>query len=207
VSTETNESPSWGSRLLDTAKSALTSVFPALGAVDAAREFISEAVAQKIRNEASVKAQALISQAHRKVIFSIVWQNGLLMLSLVPVYFLRAQWPFYVAYACVFGYSTYSAYEYRGTIGRLCKTFSVTQTLALEVREAIETELTSRQFFERKAVEWLGPDMKRLAEDVARKLKPDVMMAAFNMAFTLFTAFIAFRVFVIPLLEHRALMH
>jgi hypothetical protein len=192
---------------LGTAKTALTSIFPALGAVDAAREFISDAVAQKIRDEACVKAQALIAQAHRKVIFSIVWQNGLLMLSMVPVYFLRAQWPFYVAYACVFGYSAWSAYEYRGIIWRLCKTRSVTQTLALEVRGAIETELTSRQFYERKAVEWLGPDMKRLADDVARKLKPDVLMAGFNMGFTLLTAFLAFRVFVIPLLEHRALMH
>jgi hypothetical protein len=192
---------------LGTAKTALTSIFPALGAVDAAREFISEAVAQKIREEACIKAQALIAQAHRKVIFSIVWQNGLLMLSLVPVYLLRQPWPFYLGYACVFGYTLYSAYEYRAIIWRLCKTRSVTQTLALEVRGAIETELTSRQFYERKAVEWLGPDMKRLAEDVARKLKPDVMMAAFNMAFTLFTAFLAFRVFVIPLLEHQALMH
>jgi hypothetical protein len=41
---------------LGTAKTALTSIFPALGAVDAAREFISEAVAQKIREEACIKA-------------------------------------------------------------------------------------------------------------------------------------------------------
>jgi hypothetical protein len=207
VSTETKESSSWTSRLLDAAKSTLSSVFPALGAVDAAREFISEAVAQQIRDKACVKAQALIAQAHRKVIFSIVWQNGLLMLSMVPVYFLRSPWPFYLAYACVFGYTLYSAYEYRAIIWRLCKTFSVTRTLALEVREAIETELMEGQLIQRKAVEWLGPDLERLSEDVARKLKPDVMGAAFNMAFTLFMAFIAFRVFVIPLLEHRALMH
>jgi hypothetical protein len=207
VSIETNESSSWTSRLLGAAKSTLSSVFPALGAVDAAREFISEAVAQKIREAASVQAQALIAQAHRKVLFSILWQNGLLMLSMVPVYFLRAPWPFYLAYACVFGYTLYSAYEYRGIIGRLCKTRSVTQTLALEVREAIEKELTEGEFIQRKAVEWLGPDLEKLSVDVARKLKPDVMGAAANMAFTLFMAFIAFRVFVIPLLEHRALLH
>jgi hypothetical protein len=207
MSTDSNEPTSWSSRLFGAAKSTLTTIFPTLGAVDAAREFISEAVAQKIREAASVQAQALISQAHRRVMFSIVWQNALLMLSMVPVYVLHAPWPFYLAYACVFGYTAYSAYEYRGVIGRLCKTRSITQTLALEVRGAIEKELTEGEFIQRKAVEWLGPDLEKLSVDVARKLKPDVMGAAFNMAFTLFMAFVAFRVFAIPLLEHRALMH
>ncbi|KVP17084.1 hypothetical protein WJ84_02065 [Burkholderia ubonensis] len=189
------------------AKSTLSSMFPAFGAVDAAREFISEAVAQRIRDESCTKAHALMAAAHRQVLFNIMWQNGLLMLSLIPVYFLHEPWPFYVAYTCVAGYTLYSVIQSRALIQRLCRTRSVTQTLALEVREAIETELTQRQFIERKAVEWLGPDLKQLSEDVARKLKPDVMAAAFNMAFTLLMAFIAFRLFAIPLLEHQALTH
>lgn len=207
MSIENQESPSWTSRLLDTARSTLNSMIPAFGAVDAAREFIEETVAQRIREEACTKAYALMAEAHRAVIFSIMWQNGLLMLSMIPVYFLHAPWPFYLAYAGVVAYTLYSAIKARNLILRLCRTRSVTQTLALEVREAIETELTQRQLIERKAVEWLGPDLTRLSEDVARKLKPDVVAAVFNMAFTLFMAFVAFRVFALPLLEQRALMH
>ncbi|WP_157641863.1 hypothetical protein [Burkholderia ubonensis] len=207
MTTESHESSSWTGRLMTAAKSTLSSMFPAFGAVDAAREFISEAVAQRIRDESCTKAHALMAAAHRQVLFNIMWQNGLLMLSLIPVYFLHEPWPFYVAYTCVAGYTLYSVIQSRALIQRLCRTRSVTQTLALEVREAIETELTQRQFIERKAVEWLGPDLKQLSEDVARKLKPDVMAAAFNMAFTLLMAFIAFRLFAIPLLEHQALTH
>lgn len=207
MSIEKQESPSWTSRLMDTARSTLNSMIPAFGTVDAAREFIEETVAQRIREEACTKAYALMAEAHRAVIFSIMWQNGLLMLSMIPVYFLHAPWPFYLAYAGVVAYTLYSTIKARNLIWRLCRTRSVTQTLALEVREAIETELTQRQLLERKAVEWLGPDLTRLSEDVARKLKPDVVAAVFNMAFTLFMAFVAFRVFALPLLEQRALMH
>jgi hypothetical protein len=207
MTTETQESPSLTSKLIGFARSALSTIYPAFGAVEAAREFISDAVAQRIRDEARLKAHALMAETHRKVIFNIVWQNGLLMLALVPVYFLRAPWPFYLAYACVFGYTLYSVMDSRQLIIRLCRTRSVTKTLALELREALETELTQRQFYERKAVEWLGPDLAKLSEDVADQLKPDVMAALFNMAFTLLMAFVAFRVFAIPLLEHHALMH
>lgn len=64
-----------------------------------------------------------------------------------------------------------------------------------------------REFYERKAVEWLGPDLEKLSEEVASKLRPDVVAAGVNIAFTLCMAFIAFRVFAIPLLEARALGH
>jgi hypothetical protein len=207
VTTEAQETESWASRLMSSARGALGSIFPAFGAIDAARDFISEAVAQRIREEACAKASAMMAEAHRTVIFNIIWQNGLLMLALVPVYFLRAPWPFYLAYACVAGYTAYSAFQYRRILFRLCRTRSITATLALEIREAVETELTQQRLYAQKAVEWLGPDLKTLSEDIARKLRPDVLAAGFNLGFTLLMAFVAFRVFVIPLLEHRALMH
>ncbi|MEX3984133.1 hypothetical protein AB4Y45_34835 [Paraburkholderia sp. EG287A] len=198
---------SWTSRLVDAARSTLSSVFPAFGAVDAAREYISEAVAQRIREEACAKAHALMAEAHRRVIFNVVWQNSLLMFSMVPVYFLRSAVPFYLAYACVAGATLYSVIQSRNIIFRLCRTLSITRTLALEIHEALATELTKRQRYEQKVVEWLGPDLNRFSEEVARKLKPDVLAAVFNIAFTLFMAFLAFRVFAIPMLEHRALAH
>lgn len=201
------ETTSWTGRLVSAAKTQLTSMFPALGAVDAAKDFISEAVAQRIRDEAVAKAQALMAQAHHDVIRNIAWQNGLLFLSILPVYLLHSAVPFYVAYACVAGYTAFSVYQSRGLVLRLVCTRSVTETLALEVRDAIEQELTQRQFYERKVVEWLGPDLTKLSNDVARKLRRDVLAAVGNMAFTLFMAFVAFRLFALPLLEHKALLH
>lgn len=179
---------------------------PSFEAVDTAKELLSEAVAQRIRDEACRKAQALIAEAHRSVIFSILWQNMLLLLSLIPVYIIKQPWPFYAAYALVFAYSAVSLFKFKGTVGRLVQTRSITQTLSLEVLDALEAELTQRQFYERKVVEWLGPDLRKLADEVAQKLRGDVIAAACNMGMTLFMAFIAFRVFVIPMLEHRALM-
>jgi hypothetical protein len=205
--TTTTDDTSWAGRLFDAAKSQMTSLFPALGAVDAAKDFISEAVAQRIRDEACAKAQALLTKAHHDVLRNIAWQNGLLLLSIMPVYVLHSAAPFYVAYACVAGYTAFSVFQSRRLVLRLLRTRSVTQTLALEVREAIEQELTQRQFYERKAVEWLGPDLTKLSADVARKLRGDVLAAVTNMGFTLFMAFVAFRVFAIPLLEQKALLH
>lgn len=195
------------SKLGSLAKTGLYAAFPSLAIVDAAKELISEAVAQKIRDAACAKAQTLITEAHHSVMKTIVWQNGLLLLSLLPVYLLRSSWPFYVAYVCVAGYTAYSVFQSRALLVRLAATRSVTKTIAVEVRDAIEVELTQREFYERKAVQWLGPDLQKLSDEVAHKLKPDIIAAAANIAFTLFMAFIAFRVFAIPLLEARALGH
>lgn len=195
----------WLNTVVGAAKSGLTRYFPALGAVDAAREFIEETVAQRIRDEACAKGYALLSQTHRSVLTTIAWQNAALLFSLLPVYFLHSAWPFYIAYAGVASYTIYSVAKAWPLVLRLIKTRSVTQTLSREVLSAIESELTQRQFVERKAVEWLGPDLKKIADDVARKLKPDVMTGVANMGITLLLAFVAFRLFAIPLLEHKAL--
>lgn len=196
----------WLQNVLGVARATLTKVFPILGVVDAAQEFISESVAQRIRDEACTKAYEILAKTHRTVLTTIVWQNAVLLGSLLPVYWLRSPYPFYVAYVGVAGYSIYSVVSMWPLIRRLATTRSITATLSLEVLEAIKAELTQRQFIERKAVEWLGPDLKKIADDVAKKLKPDVLTAVANMGITLLLAFVAFRLFAIPLLEHRALM-
>lgn len=196
--------PGFFDQLLEKGKSALASIAPS-DVFDGAKSLIADAVAERIRTEANAKARALIAQAHRKNIRTIAWQNGALMLSILPVYFLHAAWPFYVAYACVVASTLHSLYEVRGLLARLLRTRSVTKTLAAEVQEAICLELERREVYERKAVEWFGPDLATLSDKVARELKPEVMVAVANMAFTLLLAFVAFRVFAIPMLEHQAL--
>lgn len=197
---------SWIDTALGAVKAQLTSVFPALGAMDAAREFISETVAQRIREEACAKAYELMAQAHRDVVKTIIWQNALLALSILPVYLFKSAWPFYAAYVVVAGYTAYSLFKHKALVLRLLKTRSILSTLTEEVYLAIEVELTQRQFIQRKAVEWLGPDLRKLAREVATKLKPDVLAATTNMALTLLLAFVAFRLFAIPMLERHALM-
>jgi hypothetical protein len=196
---------SWFQKAIDAAKATAISMFPALGVVDAARDYVSEAVAQKIKAEACAKAYELLAQTHRNVITTIVWQNALLFLSLIPVLLLHSPIPFYLAYTVVAGYSIYSVKKSWPMLERMVRTRSVTQTVSTEVLTAIQAELTQRQFYERKVVEWLGPDLRIIADDVAKKLKPDVVTALTNMAFTLLLAFVAFRLFAIPLLEHKAL--
>lgn len=205
MSTKDSPTTGWYDKLVNTAKATLISAFPVLGAVNVAKDFISEQLAERIRAEAHTKAQAILSQVHRDTLRTIAWQNGALLLSIVPVYFLHSPWPFYLAYACVASYTVYSIWQERQLLLRLCGTRSVTQTVSTVVREAIELELTKRQFIERKAVEWLGPDLQTISDDVARRLKPDVIATVINMAFTLLLAFLAFRVYAIPLLEHKAL--
>lgn len=196
---------SWLDSALETVKSKIKKYLPETNPIDAAKDFMSEAVAQRIREEACTRGYTLLAEAHRNVVVTIVWQNSLLLLSLLPVYFLHSAIPFYVAYAVVAGYSLYTIVKAWPWVRQLFKTRSITQTLSAEVLVAINTELTQRQYYERKAVEWLCADLKKIADDVARKLKPDVIAAATNMAITLLLAFVAFRLFVIPLLEQRAL--
>ena len=207
MSDQSDASSSWGERMLKKAITSVASIMPSVDSNNAAMSLISDAVSAKIQAEAATKAQLVLSSAHRTVIRNVLWQNGLLILSIGPVFYFRTAIPFYIAYACVAGYTLYSLYQERKLIGRLCRTRSITKTLALEVRDAIDLELTQRQFYERKVVEWLGPCLNKLSEDVARKLRPDVVAGVVNMAFTLFLAFIAFRVFIIPFLEKHALSY
>ena len=103
------------------------------------------------------------------------------------------------------GHSIYSASKAWPLLRRIVRTRSVTGAISQEVQSVIEAELTERDFIERKAVEWLGPDLKTIADDIARYLRPDIVAAAANMALTLVLAFVAFRLYAIPMLEHRAL--
>jgi hypothetical protein len=185
----------------------MQAALPAVQVVTTAKELMSEAVANRIKDEARSKAYELLAQSHRSVIYTIVAQNAGLMLSLVPVYYLHSAIPFYVVYALVAAYSAYTVVQAWPLVMLVLRTRSITESISLEVLDAIKIELTQRDFIERKAVEWVGPDLKKVSDDVARQLKPDVVAAFVNMALTLLLAFVAFRLFAIPMLEHRALLH
>jgi len=196
----------WYSSALKAVQAAAASMSPTFGVVSAAKDFVSEAVAAKIKAEASARAYELLARTHRSVVTTIVVQNAALFASLIPVYLLHSGWPFYVTYAGVAGYSVYTVVNSWPVIRRLVATGSLRETINTEVLLAIEAELTQRQFYERAIVEYLGPDLKAVAEDVGTRLLPDIRAAVVNMTLTLVLAFIAFRLFAIPMLEHRALV-
>lgn len=173
--------------------------------LDASKNFISKQIADKIIGEASTRAYQLLAETHRSVIHTIIWQNSLLVLSLLPVYFLHSAVPFYVAYACVTTYTFVTLYQSLPLLKQFVETRSLHTMIKWAVRKAIDEELRQRQFYEQKIVEYLGPDLDVIADDVAFKLHPDIRAALINMGLTLFMAFIAFRLVAIPWLEHRAL--
>lgn len=196
----------WMHKISAAAGKVMQAALPAVQVVTTAKELMSEAVANRIKDEARSKAYELLAQSHRSVIYTIVAQNAGLMLSLVPVYYLHSAIPFYVVYALVAAYSTYTVVQAWPLVMLVLRTRSITESISLEVLDAIKIELTQRDFIERKAVEWVGPDLKKVSDDVARQLKPDVVAAFVNMALSLLLAFVAFRLFAIPMLEHRALL-
>ena len=195
----------WLDKVATAARNGLTQIFPAFGAVTAARAAIEEVVAKQIRDAACAKGFEILRQSHRSVLFTVIWQNSLLAVSLVPVWICRSPIPFYGAYAAVAAYTIYSLLKMRHVVVRLARTQSVTETVSGEVLAAIKAELADLHYIQQKGIELLGPDLKKIADDVARKLRPDVLAVVGNMALTLLLAFVAFRLFAIPLLEHRAL--
>lgn len=180
-------------------------LLPAADAVLSVKEFMSDAVADRIRSEAKTRAYEMLAKAHRSVLVTTIVQNAALMASAIPVYYLHSPWPFYATYAGVIAYSAYSAATAWPLLVRIGRTRSVTAAISQEVQAAIEADLTERDFIERKAVAWVGPDLKTVADDIARYLRPDIVAACANMALTLILAFVAFRLYSIPMLEQRAL--
>lgn len=200
----------WKKILLGVADTAVRQSSPLLGglAVEATTALsvkIRERIDKQVLKEIEDATRDLIKDAHKEVVSTVALQNGILFLSLLPVYLLHSPIPFYLAYAGVLSHSFYGIYRHRRLCSSIVRTRSITQTLASVIREQVEERLKERNPFERKAVEWLGSDLNILAEKGARKIRPQVVAAVWNMIFTIFVSYAAFRVFAIPLLERHAL--
>lgn len=178
-------------------------------AVDLATEilpgFVSQSVAARIKEAAMFGAYEIMAKTHRTVLKTLIWQNGLLLISLPLVFLLHSAIPFYGAYGCVIGYTIWSMTHVWPQIVGLLVTRSLTKTISRTIRDAIQADLLRRDVFQRAVVEWFGPDLDKIAEEIAEDLLPDIRMYALNLAFTLGMAFITFRWFLIPMLEQRAL--
>jgi hypothetical protein len=173
--------------------------------LEAPKKAISDSIAAKIKLEATLRAYQMLAGAHRSLINTILWQNALLLFSILPVYFLHSAIPFYLAYAAVATYSVLTFAQSWPQLLHCLKTRSLLKPIASAVHQAIVAELCQLHYVERKVVEYLGPDIEELSGDIARQLLPDIRSALINMGLTLVMAFVAFRLTAIPMLEHRAL--
>lgn len=178
-------------------------------AVDLATEilpdFVAQSVATKIKETAMFGAYQIMAKMHRSVLKTMIWQNGLLLISLPLVFLLHSAIPFYLAYAYVIGYTVWSMHCVRPQIVGFLVTRSLQKTISRTIRDAIRADLLRRDVFQRKIVDWFAPDIDKIADEIAGDLLPDIRMYVLNLAFTLAMAFITFRWFLIPLLEQRSL--
>jgi len=191
----------WG-----TCKSAITNfTSPLIGiSLRSPQKKITEVIANMIRDEARMQAYKLLAKSHRSAINTILWQNGLLLTSILPVHFFHSAIPFYIAYACVACYSVISVVQSWPQLKMWALTGSLITTIKCTVHEAILADLCQRHPLEQAVVQYLGPDLENVSNEIASEILPDIRAALINMGLTLIMAFIAFRLTAIPLLEHRA---
>lgn len=173
--------------------------------VGTAKMIVSEAIAKKIEDEATVRAYQIMVSTHKEVTNTIIWQNGLLLASVIPVYFLKSGIPFYSAHTIVFLYSMYAIFNHKEYIFDFIRTKSILRVIQNAIRSAIDDELKNRHFYEQKVVEYLGPNLDKISSDIAQKLKSDIRNSIINICLTLVVSFIAFRLIVIPMCIDQAL--
>ena len=70
-------------------------LLPAADAVLSVKDFVTEAVADRLRSEAKSRAYEMLAKTHRRVLVTTILQNAALMASAIPVYYLHSPWPFY----------------------------------------------------------------------------------------------------------------
>lgn len=198
----------WITKILPTIKSAVSFLMPTTVpgmVVEASKNMISDAVASKIKDEATARAYELLAESHRTVIYTILWQNALLTASIFPVYYLHSAIPFYLGYGCVVAYTGWSVIKSWPVVKLLLRTWSIEGAVTQAVRAAIDEDLQARRYYQKVIVEFLSPDLDTISNSVAKKLTPDIRAVFLNMGITLLMSFLAFRLVALPLLEHRAL--
>ena len=165
----------------------------------------STKIGDMIISDAKLSAYELLIKTHRSVMNTVLWQNGLLLVSIFPVHLMHSATPFYIAYTVVLTYTAVTSAQKWPLIQEAIEHRSIHKVVRRTVRKEINNSLEKTNMFARAVVEHFGPDLEQLSDDIAFQLTPDIRAMLINMCLTLFMAFIAFRMTIIPLLEHGAL--
>ncbi|MBC3861513.1 hypothetical protein H8K32_05315 [Undibacterium jejuense] len=194
-------------KIIGYGKSAISIVKPRIigSMFDAAQKIPESFIGEYIRGQARLGAYKFLFETHRSVINAILWQNALLLSSIMLVYFFQSAIPFYLAYAFVAIYSASIVLRSWPKLRQWFKFRSLFLIVKQTISEEIENELCRLPIYGKKAIEYLGPDLDTLSHDITDELLPDIRAALIHMGLTLVMAFIAFRLTAIPMLEHRAL--
>ena len=164
-------------------------------------ESIEKDIVEKVRNQVN---QYLV-QFHKDTVQTILWQNGLLMISIFPVHWFHSTAPFYIAYGIVLAYTIFKLSKFWPEMRLAAKMRGIRKAIKLILEENIMNELKTLPTVQRILVEQFGPDLDRLSNQISVEILPDIRAVAISSTLTLIMAFIAFRMTVIPLLEHMAL--
>ena len=194
-------------KIVDLGKSAISIVKPRIigGMFDAAQKIPESFIGEYIRGQARLGAYKFLFETHRSVINAILWQNALLLTSILLVYLFQSAVPFYIAYSFVAIYSASVTLNAWPKLREWFKVGSLFLIVKQTISEEIENEVGKLPVYGKKAIEYLGPDLDALSHDITDELLPDIRAALIHMGLTLVMAFIAFRLTAIPMLEHRAL--
>lgn len=169
-------------------------------AIGTAKTVIQEAIAKKIEGEAHARAMQLLTELHRAITTTIIWQNTLLVLAIGMCYVLKSTVPFYGAYLLVGIYSAWKVIEGRRYMALLWETLSIRKALTQSIRTEIDEELTGRHRYEQAVVEYLGPSLDDIANTIATRLLPDVRNLMISAGLTLVISFVCFRLIAVPYL-------
>ncbi|MFZ6690038.1 hypothetical protein ACO0K0_20065 [Undibacterium sp. SXout11W] len=194
-------------KIVNLGQSAISIVKPKIigSMFDAAQKIPESFIGEYIRCQARLGAYKFLFETHHSVINAILWQNALLLTSILLVYLFQSAIPFYIAYSFV---AIYSASVVLNAWPKLLEWFKVRSLFLIvkkTISDEIENELGKLPVYGKKAIEYLGPDLDLLSHNITDELLPDIRAALIHMGLTLVMAFIAFRLTIIPMLEQRAL--
>lgn len=158
-----------------------------------------------LKDQIELQVYKRLMEFQHRTLLLVFWQNLALIASLFPVYWLRSPWPFYLAYVGVIAYTISSLWQSRAMLIDIARK-GLLQTLSSAIQKSVDEEVANRSRIEQIAISWVG-DTRNLAADVALRIKRDALVLFSNLGVTLVLSFVTFRLFVIPLLETKAMGH
>ncbi len=159
---------------------------------------LRDQIEQKIWQETLIEVQDFIQQLHRDLAFSIIWQNGLLLIAILLSWYAKSSWPFYFCYGVIWAYSVWRSYQLRQYVLDWWRCKSLTAMLAHQISLEIELKLQQAGRLERWLVRQLGPEISELSQRFAARIYPDLRLALWQAGFSLGCSIVIFRCWILP---------
>lgn len=159
---------------------------------------LHDQIEQRIWQETLLEMQSFIEQLHQNLAFTIIWQNGLLLMALLVSWYGRSSWPFYFCYGLIWAYSVWRGWQLRHYLLDLWRYRSVAMLLAHYLTQEILSKLQQLGRLERFVVHQFGPDIHDLSQRFARQIYPDLRLALVQVSLSLGLSILLFRLWIFP---------